>query len=214
MWATGPAATLKGVSRRRLEAFTDGVIAILITIMVINLHAPLGHRFGNLRPLLPTLLVYLLSFTFLAIYWNNHHHLMQVVERIDGRVLWANMALLFCLSLTPIATAWLGPNTDQVAPVVIYGVVLLASAVAYSVLTRALLALHPAESRLALALGDDRKGRLSVLAYLTAIGVAFISPPAAIAMYVALAAVWLVPDRRISRITGDTADPGDAAPEG
>lgn len=193
------------MSRQRLEAFTDGVIAILITIMVINLHVPVGHEFHDLRPLLPKLLVYLLSFTFLAIYWNNHHHLMHVVERIDGRVLWANMGLLFCLSLTPIATAWLGPNTDQVAPVVVYGMVLLADAVAYFVLTRALLALHPPESRLAVALGNDFKGKFSVVAYLVAIGVAFVSPPAAIAIYVAVAAVWLVPDRRITRVTGDAA---------
>jgi uncharacterized membrane protein len=197
------------VSRQRLEAFTDGVIAILITIMVLNLHKPVGHGFRDLRPLAPTLLVYLLSFTFLAIYWNNHHHLMQVVERIDGRVLWANMGLLFCLSLTPIATAWLGPNTDQVAPAVTYGVVLLASAVSYFVLTRALLSLHPPESRLAQALGADRKGKLSVVAYIAGMCLAFVSPPAAIVVYVAVAVAWLVPDRRITRITGGDAAPAD-----
>jgi uncharacterized membrane protein len=195
------------VSRQRLEAFTDGVIAILITIMVLNLHVPVGHHFHDLRPLLPTLLVYLLSFAFLAIYWNNHHHLMHVVERIDGRVLWANMALLFCLSLTPIATAWLGPNTGEVAPTAVYGMVQLAAALAYFVLTRALLALHPPESRLATALGADWKGKLSAVAYACGVGIAFAAPYAAIAVYVGVAAVWLVPDRRITRVAGDaTAD--------
>jgi uncharacterized membrane protein len=193
------------VSRQRLEAFTDGVIAILITIMVLDLHRPVGHGFSDLRPLVPTLLVYLLSFAFLAIYWNNHHHLMHLVERIDGRVLWANMFLLFCLSLTPWATAWLGPNTGEVAPTAVYGMVQLAAAVAYFVLTRALLALHPPESRLATALGDDRKGRLSAIAYVVGVGLSFVVPYVAVAVYVGVAAVWLVPDRRITRVAGDDA---------
>jgi uncharacterized membrane protein len=193
------------VSRQRLEAFTDGVIAILITIMVLDLHRPVGHGFSDLRPFVPTLLVYLLSFTFLAIYWNNHHHLMHVVERIDGRVLWANMGLLFFLSFTPWATSWLGPNTGEVAPTAVYGMVQLAAAVAYFVLTRALLALHPPESRLAAALGDDRKGKLSALAYVAGVALAFVAPYAAIAVYVGVAAVWLVPDRRITRVAGGGA---------
>jgi uncharacterized membrane protein len=193
------------VSRQRLEAFTDGVLAILITIMVLDLHKPVGHGFHDLRPLVPTLLVYLLSFAFLAIYWNNHHHLMHVVERIDGRVLWANMALLFCLSLTPWATSWLGPNTGQVAPTAVYGMVQLAAAIAYFVLTRALLALHPPESRLATALGADWKGKLSAVAYVAGVGIAFVAPYASIAVYVGVAAVWLVPDRRITRVAGDAA---------
>jgi uncharacterized membrane protein len=196
------------MTRGRLEAFTDGVIAILVTIMVLDLRPPPGHNFGDLKPLLPKLLVYLLSFTFLAIYWNNHHHLMKVVERIDGRVLWANMGLLFCLSLTPVATSWLGKDTRATAPAVVYGLVLLSSAIAYFVLTRALLALHPPESRLATALGQDWKGKLSVVAYAVAIGVAFIEPWAAIGIYVAIAVVWLVPDSRIERITFDHADEG------
>jgi TMEM175 potassium channel family protein len=187
------------VSKGRLEAFSDGVIAILVTIMVLDLRPPGGHGFGDLRPVAPKLLVYLLSFTFLAIYWNNHHHLMHVVERIDGRVMWANMALLFCLSLTPAATAWLGPNTSSTAPVVVYGVVLLGAALAYFVLARTLLAIHSPGSALAIAMGRDFKGRLSAVAYLVAIGIAFLAPWAAIAIYVGVAMVWLVPDRRIER---------------
>jgi uncharacterized membrane protein len=194
------------MTRGRLEAFTDGVIAILVTIMVLDLRPPAGHTFAALGPLVPKLLVYVLSFTFLAIYWNNHHHLMQLVERIDGRVLWANMGLLFCLSLTPAATAWLGPNTHATAPAVVYGIVLLGSAVAYFVLTRALLAIHSPDSRLAAALGKDWKGKLSAVAYVVGIGIAFVAPWAAIAIYVAVAVVWLVPDRRIERITSSAPD--------
>ena len=135
------------MSTGRLEAFTDAVIAIVMTIMVLDLRPPTGQGFGDLKSLVPKLLVYALSFTFLAIYWNNHHHLLHMVDRIDGRVLWANMGLLFSLSLTPAATAWLGEHPGDTAPVVVYGLVLLASALAYYVLTRALLALHPPESR-------------------------------------------------------------------
>jgi uncharacterized membrane protein len=189
------------MSRGRLEAFTDGVIAILVTIMVLDLRPPTGHGFSDLRPLLPKLLVYALSFTFLAIYWNNHHHLMQVVQRIDGRVLWANMALLFSLSLTPAATAWMGPHSRSSAPVVVYGIILLSSAVTYFVLTRSLLALHPPASPLATALGRDWKGKLSAVAYLVGIGAAFVAPWVAIGIYVAVAVVWLVPDPRMERIT-------------
>ena len=191
------------MSSGRLEAFTDAVIAIVMTIMVLDLRPPTGHTFGALHPLVPKLLVYLLSFTFLAIYWNNHHHLMQVVERIDGRVMWANMGLLFFLSLTPAATDWLGPNTDTTAPVVVYGGVLLGSALAYFVLAQTLLALHPADSPLAQALGKDWKGKLSVVAYVVGGVVAFAVPEAAIALDAAVAVVWLVPDRRIARVTLD-----------
>jgi uncharacterized membrane protein len=188
------------VTRGRLEAFTDGVIAILITIMVINLRPPRGHGFADLRPLLPNLFVYLLSFLFLAIYWNNHHHLMQLVERIDGRVLWANMFLLFWLSLIPVTTAWLGPRTGDRAPVVMYGVVLLGAAIAYYVLARALLAIHAPDSPLATALGNDLKERLSAVAYVAAIVLAFVEPWIAIAIYIGVALVWLVPDTRIERV--------------
>ena len=188
------------MTRGRLEAFTDAVIAIVMTIMVLDLRSPAGGGFSDLRPLLPKLLVYALSFTFLAIYWNNHHHLMQVVERIDSRVLWANMGLLFSLSLTPAATAWFGAHPRDTAPVVVYGLVLLLSAVADFLLTRALLALHRPDSSLAVAIGSDRKGRLSAFAYLVAVGLAFVEPWAAIGIYVAVAVVWLVPDRRITKV--------------
>jgi len=191
---------LGAVTRGRLEAFTDAVIAIVMTIMVLDLRPPAGQGFSNLGPLVPKFLVYALSFTFLAIYWNNHHHLMHVVQRIDGRVLWANMGLLFALSLTPAATSWLGEHPRDSAPVVVYGLVLLLSAIAYLLLTRALLALHPPDSALAVAIGSDRKGRLSAIAYLVAVGLAFFVPLVAIAIYVAVAVVWLVPDRRIMRV--------------
>jgi uncharacterized membrane protein len=196
------------VTKGRLEAFTDAVIAIVMTIMVLDLRPPAGHGFGDLKPLLPKLLVYALSFTFLAIYWNNHHHLMHVVEHIDGRVLWANMGLLFSLSLTPAATAWLGEHPGDTAPVVVYGLVLLLSAIAYFLLTRALLALHTADSRLTVAIGSDRKGLFSAIAYVAAVVVALFEPWAAIAIYVGVAVVWLVPDRRITRVIerGDSAD--------
>jgi len=190
------------VTSGRLEAFTDAVIAIVMTIMVLELRAPAGHGFSDLKPLVPKVLVYALSFTFLAIYWVNHHHLMQVVQRIDGRALWANMGLLFALSLTPAATAWLGEHPGETAPVVVYGLVLLLAAVAYYLLTRALLALHPPESQLAVAIGNDRKGRLSAVAYVVAVGIAFAAPWVAIAIYVAVAVAWLVPDRRITRVIG------------
>ena len=157
---------------------------------------------------MPKLLVYALSFTFLAIYWNNHHHLMQVVQRIDGRVLWANMGLLFSLSLTPAATAWLGEHPRDSAPVIVYGLVLLLSAIAYFLLTRALLALHPAGSPLTRAIGSDRKGRISAIAYVVGVVVALFEPWVAIAIYVGVAVVWLVPDRRIARVVdgGELAD--------
>ncbi len=198
----------RAMTKGRLEAFTDAVIAIVMTIMVLNLRPPSGQGFGDLKPLVPKLLVYALSFTFLAIYWNNHHHLMHVVDRIDGRVLWANMGLLFSLSLTPAATAWLGEHPGNTAPVVVYGLVLLASALAYFVLTRTLLALHTPDSSLAVAIGRDRKGRLSAIAYLVAVGIAFFQPWAAIAIYVAVAVVWLIPDRRITRVIERGSDAG------
>ena len=188
------------MTKGRLEAFTDGVIAILITIMVLELRPPEGSELSDLRPLVPTLLAYLLSFVFLAIYWNNHHHLFRVVDHVDGAVLWANMALLFWLSLTPFATAWMGEHHTDPAPVAIYGVVLLGAAVAYFVLARVLLRLHEPSSQLAIALGKDWKGKLSALAYAVAIALAVVSTWLALAIYVAVAIVWLIPDRRISRV--------------
>jgi uncharacterized membrane protein len=187
------------MTKNRLEAFSDGVIAILITIMVLELRPPHGHALDDLRPMIPKLASYLLSFVFLAIYWNNHHHLLHVVERIDGRVLWANVHLLFWLSLVPVATAWMNEAVGAPTPVAVYGGVLLLSGVAYFILTRALLALHPPDSRLAVALGADWKGKLSVVAYLVAVPLAFVSIWLAIAIYVGVAILWWVPDRRIER---------------
>ena len=193
------------MTKSRLEAFSDGVIAILITIMVLELRPPEGSRLADLGPLVPTLLAYLLSFVFVAIYWNNHHHLMHVVERINGAVMWANMGLLFWLSLTPFATAWMGENVRDPAPVAIYGVVLLGAAIAYFILCRVLLALHEPTSPLAIALGRDWKGKLSAVAYAVAIAAAPLSTWISLAIYVAVAVVWVVPDRRISRVVGPPA---------
>jgi uncharacterized membrane protein len=185
--------------RGRLEAFSDGVIAILITIMVLELRIPRQAGLDALYPLAPVFLSYLLSFVFLGIYWNNHHHLLQAVERVDGRVLWSNMHLLFWLSLIPFVTGWMGENHFATLPVALYGVVLLGAAVAYFVLARALVALHGADSVLATALGADLKGKVSVGAYLLAIPLAFVSAWAACALYVLVAVMWLVPDRRIEK---------------
>jgi uncharacterized membrane protein len=182
-----------------MEAFSDGVIAILITIMVLELKAPHGAELQALRPLIPVFLSYVLSFVFLGIYWSNHHHLFQAVRHVNGRILWANLHLLFWLSLVPFVTAWMGDNHFAARPVAAYGVVLIAAAIAYYVLVRALLASHPKDSALATAIGDDFKGRVSVVIYAFAIALAFVSPLLACALYVAVAILWLVPDRRIER---------------
>jgi uncharacterized membrane protein len=188
------------MSRDRLEAFSDGVLAVVITIMVLNLRPPDGHHFTDLRPLLPKLAIYLLSFVFIAIYWNNHHHLFQIVERISGSVLWANAHLLFWLSLTPVAAAWLGPHLGDTAPTATYGVVLLGSAIAYGILIRALVAAQPPGSPLERAVGRDRKGNLSIIGYVVAIALSPVVPWLSLALYFAVAVVWLVPDRRIERV--------------
>jgi uncharacterized membrane protein len=188
------------VSKTRLEAFTDAVIAVLITIMVLNLRPPGGVHVSDLRPLAPKVSVYLLSFVFLGIYWNNHHHLFQVVNRISGGVLWANLHLLFWLSLTPLAAAWMGPHLRDSAPVGVYGAVLLGSAFAFTILTRALLATNGPGSRLAQALGSDWKGNLSIVAYVLGIAVSPFVPLLSVAVYVAVAAMWLAPDRRVERV--------------
>jgi uncharacterized membrane protein len=187
------------MSKGRLEAFSDGVIAILITIMVLELAAPHEAELAALLPLTPIFLSYVLSFVFLAIYWNNHHHLFQVVKQVDGRVLWANMHLLFWLSLVPFVTAWMGETRFAAWPVALYGVVMLLAAVAYTLLVRALLAIHGQESVLAAALGRDVKGRLSLVFYALAIPLAFIIPWLSGALYVLVAVIWLVPDRRIEK---------------
>ena len=187
----------------RLISFTDGVIAILITILVLELRPPSGDHFGDILDEKGKLLAYILSFVFVAIYWVNHHHLFQVVHRIDGRVLWANILLLFCLSLTPVATAWLGDSGVKTGPAAAYALVLLACAVAYSLLTLALLTLHESESQLANAIGDDRKGRVSLAAYVVAFVFAFIWPWVSVALFIAVAIVWFVPDSRVTRTLED-----------
>ncbi len=185
------------VTKGRLEAFSDGVIAILITIMVLELHAPEGAGLDDLGPLLPKLLSYVLSFVFLGIYWNNHHHMLHAADRVNGRILWANLHLLFWLSLIPFTTAWMGENSFQPVPSAAYGVVLLLAAIAYTILARQIIALHGPRSRLAAAIGGDRKGKVSVLCYALAIPLAFVHAGLSHCLYVAVALMWLVPDRRI-----------------
>jgi uncharacterized membrane protein len=188
------------MNKGRLEAFTDGVIAILITVMVLELHVPKGVDVSDLRPMLPVLLSYLLSFVYLAIYWNNHHHMFQVVQRVSGSVLWANAHLLFWLSLVPFTTAWMGQNEGAPWPIVMYGVNLLLCAIAYYILAHRLLAHHGKDSALAIAIGDDFKGRISLLPYLASIPLAFYYPVLSYACFVAVAILWLAPDRRIERV--------------
>jgi len=190
----------------RLEAFSDGVVAILITIMVLELRPPHEATFQSLKPLIPVSFSYLLSFVFLGIYWNNHHHLLHAAQLVNGRVLWANLHLLFWLSLIPFVTAWMGENHFASAPVALYGVILLLSAIAYTVLVRSLLLLHGPDSFLAEALGADFKGKISIVLNLIAIPLAFLNPWVAFAIYILVAVMWLVPDRRIERrmTTNDT----------
>jgi len=187
------------MNKGRLEAFSDGVTAIIITIMVLELRAPHSVEFGALRPLIPVFLSYVLSFVFIGIYWNNHHHLLQAVEHVDGRILWANLHLLFWLSLVPFVTAWMGENHFAAWPVALYGLVLLLAACAYFILTRALIARHGAASALAHAIGGDFKGKISAVLYLVAIPLAFLNSWLACGVYVAVVIMWLIPDRRIER---------------
>ena len=191
------------MTRNRLEAFSDGVIAILITIMVLELRPPHGVAIADLWPLAPKLLSYLLSFAFLAIYWNNHHHLLHAVQRVNGRVLWANVHLLFWLSLTPFVTAWMGETRAATIPVAAYGLVLLLSGGSYYLLVRALLGLHDGRSALARAIGEDWKGKASILAYAAAVPLTFANRWIAVAIYVAVAIAWWIPDRRIERAVSD-----------
>ena len=185
------------MSKGRLEAFSDGVIAILITIMVLELKVPHGADWQALRPLLPAFLTYVLSFVFLGIYWNNHHHLLHAAGRSSGRVLWANLHLLFWLSLIPFTTGWMGENHFMPLPTAAYGAVLLLAGIAYLILQATLIAEEGPGSRLAEAVGDDAKGKLSAGLYAGAIPLAFVRPWIAIAIYVLIALMWLVPDPRI-----------------
>ena len=193
------------MKKSRLEAFSDGVLAIIITIMVLELRVPHEPTLAALWPLWPKILSYLMSFVFIGIYWNNHHHLWQVVERVTGAVLWANLHLLFWLSLVPFVTAWMGENQFAAAPVALYGVVLLASGCAYFIMVRMLLASHAPDSLLARALGSDFKGRVSIWIYVVAIAVAFVVPWLAGMLYCVVSIIWLVPDRRIERVLAPSA---------
>jgi uncharacterized membrane protein len=188
------------MNRGRLEAFSDGVIAIIITIMVLELRPPHGSQLADLSPLIPKFLSYVMSYIFIGIYWSNHHHLIQVCRHVDGPVLWANLHLLFWLSLIPFVTAWMGENHFAALPVAAYGVALLCSAIAYYILTRALLRLHGANSPLAMALGNDFKGRISVVIYVAAILLCLVNPLLSGALYAFVACMWLIPDRRMERV--------------
>lgn len=188
------------MTKNRLEAFSDGVIAIVITIMVLELHAPMDPSLAALKPLKHTLLSYVLSFIYLAIYWNNHHHLVHAAKRIDGGVLWANTHLLFWLSLFPFATDWVGDTRMAPVPTALYGVIFFMAAMAYYLLQSRIVALQGKDSPLARALGSDWKGKISPVLYLAAIALALVHPLSAIAIYAGVALVWVVPDRRIEKV--------------
>jgi uncharacterized membrane protein len=190
------------MTKGRMEAFSDVVIAIIMTIMVLELKVPHGTDMASLLPLFPVLMSYALSYVFLGIYWSNHHHLLQATRQVDGKVLWANLHLLFWLSLTPFVTDWMGENRFAPLPVAMYGVVLLCAAVAYFVLTRVLVVLHGPDSMLATALGSDRKGRVSVVCYAVAIPLAFVDSWISCSLFVMVAVMWLIPDRRIEKVLG------------
>lgn len=187
------------MSKTRLEAFSDGVIAIVITIMVLELKVPHAVELAALKPLVPVFLSYVLSFIYVAIYWNNHHHLLHATKQVDGRVLWANLHLLFWLSLFPFATAWIGENHVAPTPLALYGFVLLMAAIAYYILERAIISRQGRDSLLAAALGADWKALVSVAVYLVAIPLSFINAWIASGLYVFVAILWFVPDRRIER---------------
>ncbi len=189
------------MGKTRLEAFSDGVVAILITIMVLELKVPEegGGPADDIRHLTPVFFSYLLSFAFVGIYWNNHHHMLHLAERVTGPILWANLHLLFWLSLVPFTTHWLAERHFTPVPTAIYGAVFFLSGIAYLILQRAIISSQGRQSRLREAVGKDTKGKLSAILYLTAIGLSFVKPAVAIAIYVGVALMWLIPDRRIER---------------
>ncbi|HSS49443.1 MAG TPA: TMEM175 family protein [Thermoanaerobaculia bacterium] len=188
------------MGKGRLEAFSDGVLAIIITIMVLELRVPHGADLAALRPLVPVLLSYVLSFVYVGIYWNNHHHMLAATHKVNGRILWANLHLLFWLSLVPFATGWMGENHFAALPVAGYGVVLIMAALAYTFLARSLVSYHGEDSALARALGKDFKGNVSLLVYATALPCAFVDPRISMACYILVAILWFIPDRRIERV--------------
>ena len=187
------------MGKGRLEAFSDGVLAIIITIMVLELKVPHGASLQNLQPLVPVFLSYLLSFIYIGIYWNNHHHMLQSVHKVNGTALWANMHLLFWLSLVPFATAWMGENHFSQWPIIVYGFILLMAAIAYYVLSICLINLHGKESTFAKALGKDYKGIASLVLYILGISISFINHWFGFSMYVLVAIIWFIPDRRFEK---------------
>jgi uncharacterized membrane protein len=194
------------MEKGRLEAFSDGVIAIIITIMVLELKVPHGADLAALRPLLPVFLSYLLSFVYVGIYWNNHHHLFQAAQRVNGTILWANLHLLFWLSLIPLVTGWAGESHFEALPTALYGVVLFMTSIAYWFLQCAIISEHGRDSKIAEALGSDWKGKISPILYLAAVGLSFVKVWLADAFYVLVALMWFIPDRRLARV----AVPGDS----
>lgn len=188
------------MGKARMETFSDSVIAIVLTIMVLEIKVPLNTELGALRHLGPIFLSYVLSFVFLGIYWNNHHHLLQATKNVDGKVLWANLHLLFWLTLIPFVTAYMGENHLHSLPVALYGVVMLGSAIAYYILTRSLVHLHGKSSIISKAIGEDLKGKISLALYTISIPLAFEVPIASLVIYVCVALLWLVPDSRIERV--------------
>jgi uncharacterized membrane protein len=194
------------VGKNRLEAFSDGVIAIIITIMVLELKVPHSPDFQALLPLWPVFMSYVLSFIYVGIYWNNHHHMLHAAKEVSGGVLWANLHLLFWLSLIPFVTAWMGENHFETGPTAAYGFVLFMCSIAYLLLTRALVAKHPKNATLAEALGDDRKGKLSCVLYLVGVTLSWFAAWLGFIVYAAVAVVWLIPDRRIEdKVAEETA---------
>jgi len=191
------------MGKARLEAFSDGVIAVIITIMVLEMKVPHGTDLASLLPVVPVFLTYALSFIFIGIYWNNHHHLLHAVQHVNGSILWANMHLLFWLSLVPWATGWMSENHFEAVPVALYGVILLFAGIAYYLLAHCLMRMHGQQSLIAKSLGADFKGKVSIVIYAVAIPLAFVQAWIACALYVAVAAMWFIPDRRIERLERD-----------
>lgn len=187
------------MNKGRLEAFSDGVIAILITIMVLELKIPHGDNLDALRPLFPVFVTYILSFIYLGIYWNNHHHLLQATTHINGKIMWANLHLLFWLSLVPFVTGWMGENHFAMLPTAVYGIVLLASAIAYYILQNAIIKGHEDNAKLKNAIGRDLKGKISLVIYVVAIILAFVNQWISDALYILVALIWLIPDKRIEK---------------
>lgn len=187
------------MNKNRMEAFSDGVIAIIITIMVLEMKIQHGALLTSLKPMIPIFLSYVLSFIYVGIYWNNHHHMLHATQKVNGAILWANLHLLFWLSLIPFVTGWMGENHFETVPVALYGVVLLMTGIAYFILSQTLIRYHGASSLLAIALGKDRKGMASVILYALAIPLALVAPWLSITIYILVAVIWVIPDRRIEQ---------------